>query len=185
MNNPFDLTKETAQPVVSNDIAVVSDRPAAEEPPTAEAELAKLGVIDKTYTKEELLPLIDGMFQHGYAHHEMTLHGVRVILRTRFPWEDTLINKHLEQEQFKLPFHYQQEFNLMALVCSLARYGSTTFEPVTSGNEDDYAKSFQARLKFVRGLNSVIVSILQKALFEFDQKQRYIVEHYEELVQSF
>lgn len=138
-----------------------------------------------TFTNEEILPLLDSLLNNGYAIDKFKIRDTEVILRTRFTWEEQYIYQHLSASNLSTALVYQREFSFITIAASLVKYGNYTFEPINSGENEKLEKSITERYDFIRSLNSVITDILQLRLSKFDDKQRYIIDNFDELLKAF
>lgn len=162
----------------------VSDRPDTHE----ESDIVKetLGVPEKEeFSKEELLPMLDSLLNHGYALDQFKIRGTTVVLRTRFTWEEQYIFRHLEASQIKTAIMYNIEHQNITLAASLTQFGDYSFNPINAGTEEELDKSMFDRYEFIMSLNSVIRDILQAKLDVFNAKQRYIIENFDKLLADF
>lgn len=162
--------------------AAVSDKPDTEE---EAAEIDPKNPFEKTYTNDELLPILDSLLQHGYALLRFNIRGTEIMLRTRFTWEEQYIYQHLENSELNTALNYQREYNFITITASLVKYGDYLFEPINKGKEEELEKSMSDRYEFVRSLNSVVTDIIQLKLGQFDDKQRYIITHFDDLLKAF
>ena len=140
---------------------------------------------EEKYEKEDLLPILDMLLNDGYAIFEFSIRNKPIILRTRFTWEEKAINKFLDKADVKTVLSYQREYAFVTIAASLARFGSSVFEPINAGEQKVLDKSLSDRYDFILSLNSVVTDILQTKLDEFDRKQRYIIKHFDELLKDF
>ena len=171
--------------------AAVSDRsedsiPKIEKSTTPEA-LLDTNVASKevTYTNEEVLPMLDCILNDGYAVEHITLRNVDVVIRTRFTWEDQYLRRYLESADLHTVLNYQGEVALVTLAASLVQFGSTIFKPKNEGTDAELKEFMEDRISFVKSLNSVLTDIVLAKLGTFDDKQRYIIAHFDELLKVF
>jgi hypothetical protein len=139
----------------------------------------------KDYTRDEILPLMDSLLQNGYAIYSFRIKNMEVILRTRFTWEEQYIYKHMESAKLETALSYQREFSIALMAASLAQYGQYQFEVLNHGSKEALEKNFKDRYEFVLSLNNVVTDIIQKKLYDFDDKQRYLIANFDELLQDF
>ena len=139
----------------------------------------------KAYKDEDVLPMLDALLQHGYALSTFKLRDKEIILRTRFTWEEQYIYQHLEASHIQTALNYQREYAFITIAASIVKYGDYVFEPKNQGKDDELIESIAKRYEFVRSLNSVITDIIQLKLQEFDDKQRYIIAHFDDLLKAF
>ena len=142
---------------------------------------------EKEFAKEELLPILDSLLNNGYATMDFKLRNVPIVVRTRFAWEEQLIYKKVESSASS-PILFQRNYTLMTLAASLVQFAGHLFEPINAAPKDAptaLEDSFNDRYEFVQSLNSVFIDIMEKKLFEFDEKQNYITKHFDELLSDF
>lgn len=141
---------------------------------------------DKVYTKEEVLPIMDALLLNGYALESFQLgKATSVVLKTRFAWEEQAALKYAEKSPMTSNMGFQRELNLGILAGSIIQFGNTVFDPLNEGKQEDLDASFEERLTFIKGLNTVFTDIIQKKMFEFDNKQKYLIDHFDELMENF
>lgn len=162
--------------------AELSDRPDNSGEVT---QLDPLNPLKKVYSNEEILPILDSLLHHGYALHRFNMRGTEVMLRTRFTWEEQYIYQHLEDSEIKSQLTYQREYAFITIAASLVKYGDYLFDPINKGTNEQLENSISDRYEFVRSLNSVITDILQMKLNDFDDKQRYIIDNFDNLLKAF
>ena len=136
------------------------------------------------YKREELLPMLDDLLIKGYVVTEFSLRSTKVVLRSRFAWEDQFIFMQVDKLKLDTAIAYQQRFTLLSLAASLVVYGDTIFEIVNK----DHKKmefSFNERIEFVESLPTVITDILYQKWHEFNQKHGYIVNNLDALIKPF
>ena len=133
------------------------------------------------FKKEELLPLLDALLQNGYVITEFSIRATKVVLRSRFAWEDQEIFSRLDVDKPATAIAFQQRMQLYTLAAGLARYGDTVFEPVNKVDK----KGFDERLEYVLSLPTLVTDILYKHWFDFDSKSRYIAGNIDELLKDF
>lgn len=192
MTNPFNkdtITKEAydpaeellqrAKPSPVAEAGVVSDK---EEVPESTETIVKP---ETTYTKDEVLPILDQILNNGYAVETFSIRNTDVAFRTRFTWEEKAIYKHLEELDIKTVMHYQREFAFITMAASLVKFGNTVFKPINEGTKEELEKSIQERYKFIISLNSILTDIIQSKLSKFDDKQRYIIKNFDTLLKDF
>lgn len=208
-SNPFTRRKfntPTAQSPINEPVAKGAEPEAPEEQPEKEpipvpepegetsdredkgAEQVQLYPKDPTkrvYTDSEVLPLLDSLLQHGYALDSFKIRGTEIILRTRFTWEEQYIYQHLEACDIKSAINYQREYAFITLAASIVKYGDYVFEPINKGEQKVLEESITERYDFICSLNSVITDIIQLKLGAFDDKQRYIIAHFDDLLKAF
>ena len=109
------------------------------EAPAIIAEVAEVTDTKKNtppeYQKDELLPMLDDLLQKGYVITEFSLRATRVVLRSRFAWEDQEIFTRIDKAKLDTAIAYQQRFALLSLAASLVLYGDTMFEPINKDRE--------------------------------------------------
>lgn len=133
------------------------------------------------FKREELLPMLDSLLQNGYVITEFSIRSTKVVLRSRFAWEDQEIFSRLDVDKPTTAIAFQQKMQMYTLAASLARYGSNIFEPVNQVDK----KNFDERLEFLLSLPTLVTDIVYKKWFEFDAKSRYTIEHIDELLKDF
>lgn len=186
MANPFnkeavDPAEELLQRAKPQEAGLVSDKSEDDVDKTPESPEAP----PVTYTKDEVLPILDQILNNGYAIETFKLRNTDVAFRTRFTWEEKAIYKHLEDLDIKTVLHYQREFAFITMAASLVKFGNTTFKPINEGTDEELKKSMEERYKFVISLNSILTDIIQAKLAKFDDKQRYIIKNFDELLKDF
>ena len=137
------------------------------------------------YEKDDVLPILDQILNNGYAIDTFKLRNIDIAIRTRFTWEEKAIYKHLEDLDIKTVLHYQREFAFITMAASLVKFGNTTFKPINDGTKEELEASIAERYKFVISLNSILTDIIQAKLAKFDDKQRYIIKNFDELLKDF
>ena len=138
-----------------------------------------------TYAKDDVLPILDQILNNGYAIDTFKLRNIDIAIRTRFTWEEKAIYKHLEDLDIKTVLHYQREFAFITMAASLVKFGNTVFKPINDGTKEELEASIAERYKFVISLNSILTDIIQAKLAKFDDKQRYIIKNFDELLKDF
>lgn len=204
-SNPFERKRKFDVPTArspltedTEDTVTEQELPKTEAPVVAEAELSDrpdngdtTPLIDpadptkRAYREKEVLPLLDGLLQHGYALHTFKMRNVEVMLRTRFTWEEQYIYQHLEASDIKTALNYQREYAFITLAASIVKFGDHLFEPINTGDDKLLVDSITKRYEFIRSLNSVVTDIIQIQLQEFDDKQRYIIANFDKLLKAF
>jgi hypothetical protein len=174
--------KEEVAPKPIEPEGEASDRP---DEGISEAPINPKDPLRKVYPKDDVLPLLDSLLQHGYALFRFSLRGKEIMLRTRFTWEEQYIYQHLEASDIKSQLNYQREYAFITMAASLVKYGDYTFEPINKGENQHLEASMSERYEFIRSLNSVITDIIQIKLTEFDDKQRYIINNFDDLLKDF
>lgn len=137
------------------------------------------------YTKEDILPLMDALLMNGYATTTFNIRKAKVTLRTRFTWEEQAIYKHMENENLKTALAYQREFAIVYIAASLVQFGDYIFEPINAGKPDELKNSLDERIEFIQSLNTVMTDLLQHKLYDFDDKQKYLIDNFDKLMQDF
>lgn len=182
MKTVLEAVKEPIPTVIHEDVGEVSDKDDDETP------LPEINTVDptaKTYTDDEVLPILDDLLANGYALANFSFRKTKVALRTRFTWEEQYIYKHLEQSQLKTALNYQREFLFITMAASLVQFGNHFFEPMNQGEEKALYASMKERYEFICSLNSVLTDILQDKLNDFDAKQRFIITNFDRLLKAF
>ena len=158
----------------------------ADEPESLENSKEKApGRYLHNYTKDDVLPVLDMLLNNGYAITESKIGKKTLILKTRFTWEEKAIYKYMESLNAKTTLRYEREFAFITIAASLVAYGNEVFTPTITGNPADLDKDLEKRLALVVSLNSVVTDIITKRLGDFDDKQRYIIDHIDELTRDF
>ena len=142
-------------------------------------------VKEKTYAKEEILPILDQILNNGYAMDTFKIRNTDIVMRTRFTWEEKAIYEHLEATDTKTVLRYQREFAFITMAASLVKFGNNVFKPINEGTDEELKASITERYKFIISLNSILTDVIQKKLADFDDKQRYIIKHFDELLKDF
>ena len=203
-NNPFDKQEKTERIPVVNRANQANKETTVEPEPAAELgevddnqELApiqdfnivgpnnKVASDEKTYPKKEILPMMDDLLMHGYATSAFSMRKTKVVVRTRFTWEEQAIYKHMETVDLKTAIAYQREFSTVYIAASLAQFGDFVFEPINAGKPEELKAALDDRIEFVSSLNTVFTDIIQKKLYDFDDKQRFLIANFDALMQDF
>jgi len=164
----------------------VDEDPAKVELKIPDTEKAKNDPAEKVYTKEEILPLMDALLLNGYAVTSFNLGKTTpVALKTRFAWEEQAAVKHAEQSPLTSNLGYQRELTLGLLAGSLVQFGNTVFDPINEGKREVLDNSFDERITFASGLSNVFFDILVHKMYDFDGKQKYLIDHFDELMENF
>lgn len=172
---------EETQENNAGELGELDETPAQDAPP----QINPFGENEPVYAKEDILPMMDALLMHGYATSAFNMRKTKVTVRTRFTWEEQAIYKHMETVDLKTAIAYQREFATVYIAASLAQFGDLIFEPINGGKPEELEKSLSDRIEFVSSLNTVFTDIIQKKLYEFDDKQRYLIAHFDELMQDF
>lgn len=143
------------------------------------------GTGEKVYPKEDILPMMDALLMNGYATDSFKIRKTKIVLRTRFTWEEQDVYKRMEASDLNTAIAYQRAFATVYIAASLIQFGDIVFEPINGGSKEELAKSMDERIEFIESLNTVITDIIQKKLYEFDDKQRYLIAHFDELLGDF
>lgn len=146
---------------------------------------AVTGKLPKAYPKEDILPILDSLLQHGYALETFSIRNTNVVLRSRFGWEEEASVKAVESSNSNIRIGQERLFILSLLAASLVEYGKAKFPPINSGTKEELEKNYENRLSFVRSLPTTITDILIARLQEFDRKQAYMVENFDKLSKDF
>ena len=141
--------------------------------------------VEKEYDLEKLLPILDAILQDGYATHEFSIRGKKVVLKTRATWEEQIIYKRMEKSGITSAIGYQTLFSIHLLASSLIQFDSYVFQPKAGGTDEEMEASLDERVEFIRSLSSLIKDLMEKQMYEFDDMQRYISKNFEKLSQSF
>ena len=160
----------------------IDTTPAVDAPPQIQD---PFGTGEKVYEKEEILPMMDALLLNGYATDSFKIRKTKIVLRTRFTWEEQDVYKRMEEANLNTAIAYQRAFATVYIAASLIQFGDIVFEPINGGSKEDLEKSMNDRVEFIESLNTVLTDIIQKKLYEFDDKQRYLIAHFDELLGDF
>ena len=184
----------------TNEIAELSDR--QEDAPLAPLDIAaalptkvaaiaevaaKEDSVENTppeYRKEELLPMLDTLLQHGYVLTEFSIRSTKVVLRSRFAWEDQEMFTRMDRAKLDTALAYQQRFTLLSIAAGLVSYGTKVFEPINS-NKEKMSASFDERVEFVESLPTIVTDIIYQKWHKFNSMHGYMVSHIDELMTDF
>lgn len=133
------------------------------------------------YKKEELLPLLDGLLQNGYVINEFGIRSTKVILRSRFAWEDQEIFSRLDAEKVNTAIAFQHRMQVLTLAAGLVQYGNSIFQPKNVIDKKD----FDERLEFILSLPTPIVDIIYENWFKFNAKYTYLTANIDALLKDF
>ena len=171
--------------------ASVSPKPAISAP-SAETDVNQIGELvdgpksqEAEYNDEELLPLLDSLLHNGYTLDEFSLRDTKIVLRSRFTWEEREVFSKMDKLNPNTALQYQRMFSIYMIATALVRYGEHVFAPKNNGSIEDLIKDLNERFEFVSSLPTPIVDILEKRLMGFDAKHRYIVMNIEKLTRDF
>ena len=109
------------------------------------------------------------------------LRSTRIVLRSRFAWEDQEIFSRLDADKLSTAIAFQQRMQVYTLAAGLAQYGDTIFQPTNIVNR----KSFDERLEFVLSLSTPLVDIIYQHWFEFNAKHSYLSANIDALLKDF
>ena len=174
----------TAKPAIS--------APSSESAVIAETDVNQIGELvdgpksqEAEYNDEELLPLLDSLLHNGYTLDEFSLRDTKIVLRSRFTWEEREVFSKMDKLNPNTALQYQRMFSIYMIATALVRYGDHVFAPKNNGSIEDLIKDLNERFEFVSSLPTPIVDILEKRLMGFDAKHRYIVMNIEKLTRDF
>ena len=130
--------------------------------------------------------MLDSLLQDGYVITEFDIRGIKVVLRSRFAWEDQEIFARIDHAKLNTAIAYQQRFTLMNLAASLVRYGTTVFKPQNSDQKDrTRLADLDERIEFIESLPTLVTDLIYTKWFAFNNKHGYLVAHFDELIKDF
>lgn len=167
----------------------VSDRD--EEQPTLikPENIGTIGVptepAEPEFDKAELLDILDSLLHKGYAVMPFMLRKIPVVFKSRFAWEDAAVMETVEDSVLNTDTGVKLTLSYAFLAGSIVEFGDNKFPPRNTGTKEELKADFNERFEFIKSLSSPITGLLERKLKDFDAKQSYVVEHFDELLKDF
>ena len=137
------------------------------------------------YSKKELDVILNGLLYDGYATHSFKLKDIKVVLRTRFDWEEQEMITRIDRGNYELMATNQNEWGRLILAASLLQYNNFVFDPINGGTHQELVENFNERYDFVKSLNNVLTGLVSSELTKFDGMQAYILKHSDSVISNF
>ena len=164
----------------------VSDR---DEEQPVEIKPENIGTPEATtepeFDKAELLDILDSLLHKGYAVMPFMLRKIPVVFKSRFAWEDAAVMETVEDSVLNTDTGVKLTLSYAFLAGSIVEFGENKFPPRNTGTKEELKADFNERFEFIQSLSSPITGLLERKLKDFDNKQSYVVEHFDELLKDF
>lgn len=140
---------------------------------------------DPEFDKAELLDILDSLLHKGYAVMPFMLRKIPVVFKSRFAWEDAAVMETVEDSVLNTDTGVKLTLSYAFLAGSIVEFGDNKFPPRNTGTKEELKADFNERFEFIKSLSSPITGLLERKLKDFDAKQSYVVEHFDELLKDF
>ena len=157
----------------------LSDRD-EEQPPIVKEEPK-----EPEFDKAELLDILDSLLHKGYAVMPFMLRKIPVVFKSRFAWEDAAVMEFVEESVLNTDTGVKLVLSYAFLAASLVEFGENKFPPRNQGTKEELKADFRERLEFIQSLSSPVTGLLERKLKDFDNKQSYVIEHFDDLLKDF
>lgn len=137
------------------------------------------------FDKAELLDILDSLLHKGYAVMPFMLRKIPVVFKSRFAWEDAAVMETVEDSVLNTDTGVKLTLSYAFLAGSIVEFGDNKFPPRNTGTKEELKADFNERFEFIKSLSSPITGLLERKLKDFDAKQSYVVEHFDELLKDF
>lgn len=137
------------------------------------------------FDKAELLDILDSLLHKGYAVMPFMLRKIPVVFKSRFAWEDAAVMETVEDSVLNTDTGVKLTLSYAFLAGSIVEFGDNKFPPRNTGTKEELKADFNERFEFIQSLSSPITGLLERKLKDFDNKQSYVVEHFDELLKDF
>ena len=166
----------------------VSDRDEEQPVEIKPENIGNLGASATTepeFDKAELLDILDSLLHKGYAVMPFMLRKIPVVFKSRFAWEDAAVMETVEDSVLNTDTGVKLTLSYAFLAGSIVEFGDNKFPPRNTGTKEELKADFNERFEFIQSLSSPITGLLERKLKDFDAKQSYVVEHFDELLKDF
>ena len=166
----------------------VSDRDEEQPVEIKPENISAIGVAqppEPEFDKAELLDILDSLLHKGYAVMPFMLRKIPVVFKSRFAWEDAAVMETVEDSVLNTDTGVKLTLSYAFLAGSIVEFGENKFPPRNTGTKEELKADFNERFEFIQSLSSPITGLLERKLKDFDNKQSYVVEHFDELLKDF
>ena len=175
LNNPAPVTITEStfanqQPPAPRDIQAELDEE-EEKPPLPE---------------EELLGILESILLGGAPVYATTIGQTHVKLKVPFGWEQTMIIKTFEEDNYQTNAAVQSRLSLLNLAASLVQLGDKEFEIIPQyAKVSDALADYRDRVTFLESQPTLLLDLMLLKLGTFIKAQIYIVQNNEKLLALF